>query len=147
MERKQFLKALGLIGAGSILPGQVKANRIDLPVKPDKQRVLRIAHITDIHIADHKAASKGFAKCLHSIQNMEDAPDFIINGGDAIEDALFRTKPDVNKQWALWHAILKNECSLKIKNTLGNHDIWGLYTEKKRFFIRKKIRAGKITSG
>ncbi|MBK7443549.1 MAG: metallophosphoesterase [Bacteroidetes bacterium] len=144
MERKQFLKALGLIGAGSILPGQIKANRIDLPVKPDKQRVLRIAHITDIHIADHKAASKGFAKCLHSIQNMEDAPDFIINGGDAIEDALFRTKPDVNKQWALWHAILKNECSLKIKNTLGNHDIWGLYTEKKDFLYGKKFAQEKL---
>ena len=139
MERKSFLKALGLVAAGNFLPNSTKAEVTAPIIQIPAHRVLRIAHLTDTHISNNENAKKGFVKCLHHIQNMKDKPDIIINGGDAIEDALYKTKPDVKKQWGLWHSILKNESSLKVHNTLGNHDIWGLYTEKKDFLYGKKF--------
>jgi hypothetical protein len=29
------------------------------------------------------------------------------------------------EQWDLWHATLKNECSIPVRSCIGNHDIWG----------------------
>jgi 3',5'-cyclic-AMP phosphodiesterase len=139
MERKSFFKALGLIAAGNFLPNTIKAEVTAPLINSAPNRVLRIAHLTDTHISNDETAKQGFVKCLHHIQNMQDKPDLIINGGDAIEDALYRTKPDVKKQWGLWHSILKNESGIKVYNTLGNHDIWGLYTEKRDFLYGKKF--------
>lgn len=144
MERKNFLRSLGLLAAGTMVPLKGKSVvTINEPL-PTKQRSMRIAHLTDAHIADNKNARNGFIKCLHAIQQMEDTPDYIINGGDTIEDALYNTKSNVNKQWDLWHSILKNECSIKVNNTIGNHDIWGLYTEKKDFLYGKKFAQEKL---
>ena len=133
------MRSLGLLAAGNLVAGAVQSNTVSVDAPKGPQRVLRIAHLTDVHISENKDAVKGFEKCLHYIQNMPDAPDYIINGGDAIEDALFRTKPDVKKQWGLWHGILKSECGIQVHNTLGNHDIWGLYTEKRDFLYGKKF--------
>lgn len=139
MERKSFFKALGLIAAGNFLPNTIKAEVAAPLINSEPKRVMRIAHITDIHISKDKTAIDGFTKCLHYIQNMQDTPDMIINGGDAIEDALLRTKSAVRNQWNLWHDILKNENSLSTYHTIGNHDVWGLYSEKRDFLYGKKF--------
>ena len=139
MKRRDLLKSIGLLAASQLLPdNKVIASDIIIPVKNPK-RILRIAHITDIHIGNAENAKSGLIKCLHHIQNLPDRVDLIFNGGDTIEDALFRTKPQVTKQWDLWHSVLRNECSLKIENCLGNHDIWGLYTEKKDHLYGKNF--------
>jgi 3',5'-cyclic AMP phosphodiesterase CpdA len=69
-------------------------------------------------------ASKGFAKCLHHIQNLEQQPDLILNSGDSIMDAHRGGRAVAEKQWKLWHDVLKNELSVPIVQSLGNHDIW-----------------------
>jgi 3',5'-cyclic-AMP phosphodiesterase len=90
-----------------------------------KNRVLRIAHITDIHVKPGLRAPKGLARCFHHIQSLPDKVDLILNGGDAIMDALSRDKSTVSKQWKVWDSVLKNECSITMENCIGNHDIWG----------------------
>ncbi len=128
MNRRNLLKSFGLLATSQIIPTQ--RLQAALPEISAPTRVLRIAHLTDIHLSNSKNAEEGLVHCLHHIQNLTIKPDIIFNGGDTIEDALFKTKNQVKKQWDSWHNIIKNDCNLNVENCIGNHDIWGLYTER-----------------
>jgi 3',5'-cyclic AMP phosphodiesterase CpdA len=97
------------------------------PQLMERKMVLRVAHMTDTHLLPEKPAEEGFAKALHSVQELDPKPDFILNGGDAIMDALDRSKEEVKLQWAAWKNIIKNENSLPITHIIGNHDIYGWF--------------------
>jgi 3',5'-cyclic AMP phosphodiesterase CpdA len=124
MNRRDLLKAIGLTAcitpfahtASAGLPGSRNLT---------KNRVLRIAHITDIHVKPGLRAPKGLARCFHHIQSLPDKVDLILNGGDSIMDALSRDKSTVTKQWNVWDSVLKNECGIPMENCIGNHDVWG----------------------
>jgi 3',5'-cyclic AMP phosphodiesterase CpdA len=92
-------------------------------VRP-KRRLLRIAHVTDVHMQPLVGAAKGFETCLHHIQGLAEKPDLIINGGDAIMEAHGRGQDSVRRQWKLYQDILKSENALPLLNCVGNHDIW-----------------------
>lgn len=121
------LLATGALSLG--LPGTPQAQSTAL-INPGRKRVMRFAHITDIHMQPERGAPEKFVKCLHHIQNQSDKPEFIVSGGDTIMDALAQEKPRVKEQWDLWHSIIRNECSLPIDYCIGNHDIWGLEQAK-----------------
>lgn len=93
-------------------------------VAPQPSRVLRVAHLTDIHIQPLLGAAKGFEKCLHHMQGLVDKPDLIINGGDAIMEAHGRGRDSVQRQWTLYQDVMRSENALPILNCIGNHDIW-----------------------
>ncbi len=123
--RKQFLKLWALGGLLSVTPGKELLAEERLVVAAAKKRLLRVAHITDVHVQPKSPAPNGFASALHTIQSLEDKPDFIINTGDSVMDSLGRFKDNVQGQWDVWNSTLKNENSLEIKHCIGNHDIWG----------------------
>lgn len=91
---------------------------------PSKQRVLRIAHLTDTHMQPLVGAAKGFEKCLHHVQGLSEKPDLIINGGDAVMEAHGRGQDSVRRQWGLYNDVLRSENALPVLNCIGNHDIW-----------------------
>lgn len=117
MDRRSLLKNITLAGVG-VLAGTKTVH------KPNK-RVLRIAHLTDVHLHDKNRAPQVFAKCLNLVQQMEDRPDMIFNGGDTIFDALGADKASVEKQWELWDSVTRQENDLPIVHCIGNHDVWG----------------------
>lgn len=129
--RKDFLKTLGLLGATQFLSPFAKGTNISpgmltLPEKPSPaKRILRVAHLTDIHIKPEKTAEQGFAAALHQVNQLPDKPDFIINGGDAIMNAVSFSKENVKAQWNCFHSILKSENDLKVHHCIGNHDLFG----------------------
>ena len=90
-----------------------------------RKRVLRAAHLTDIHIQPERQAEKWVARCLHAIQSLEDPPSVIFNTGDCIDDALDTPAQRVATLWKCWHRVWQNECSLPVEHCLGNHDVWG----------------------
>lgn len=90
-------------------------------------RVLRIAHLTDIHVQPERKAGEGLAACLHHVQNLRDRPDMILNGGDAVMDTMSATEARTRIQWDLWRTVIRNECSLPIESCIGNHDVWGIH--------------------
>jgi 3',5'-cyclic AMP phosphodiesterase CpdA len=96
-------------------------------LKADRQRkkVLRIAHLTDVHVQPEQGAPHGMARALQHAQNLADKPDVIFNGGDSIMDALGADKARTKTQWQVWQSVLRNECSLPIEHCIGNHDVWG----------------------
>lgn len=129
MNRRDLLKTAALSSLALSLPASILQAAAITPPKKAK-RVLRLAHITDIHMQPEKEAAKKFAQCLHHIQNLKDKPDVIFSGGDTIMDALKQERERVETQWNLWHSVIKNECSLPIEYCIGNHDVWGLEKAK-----------------
>lgn len=100
------------------------------PAAPQRRRVLRLAHLTDIHVQPELSAAAGMARALQHAQNLQDKPEIIFNGGDAIMDALGADKARTQTQWQLWQSVLQNECSLPIVHCIGNHDVWGWKAKK-----------------
>jgi 3',5'-cyclic-AMP phosphodiesterase len=127
MNRRNFLSNSLLSATAAALPFSASAenNSTIIDVNPPRKRVIRIAHMTDIHIKSDKIAEAGLAKAFKSVQNLNPKPDFILNGGDSIMDALDKTKDEVKVQWALYKSILKAENSLPVTHVIGNHDVWG----------------------
>ncbi|MGB5007834.1 MAG: metallophosphoesterase [Ferruginibacter sp.] len=119
MQRRKFLQNISLISASATLPKLTSAEL------PKKKRSFTAAFITDIHIKPLDVAEAGMKKVLQHINQLKPQPDFIINGGDSIMDALAANKENTSTQWELFNKIMQAENKLPVKHCLGNHDIWG----------------------
>jgi 3',5'-cyclic AMP phosphodiesterase CpdA len=115
MQRRTLLKSLG----GILLAPSLSSNKKIEHEKP----VLRVAHITDVHLKDKWNAPARFEKCLNHIQQQPNV-EMILNGGDIVFDMNKENIDTINAQWNLWHAVIKANCSLPMHYALGNHDIW-----------------------
>ena len=116
MERRSAIKAMsGLL----LLPALASGNSLT-----KAPRVLRIAHLTDIHLKNKFNAPEKLTKCLHHVQQQTPRVDLILNGGDIVFDMNKENIDVINDQWSLKRAIMQAECSLPVTYCLGNHDIW-----------------------
>jgi len=130
MERRSAIKGIGgLLVAPALILGKSPAA---------KQRVLRIAHLTDIHLKNQFNAPARFVKCLHHVQQQTPKVDMILNGGDVVFDMNKENIRTINDQWQLVNSILKAECSLPVSYCLGNHDIWWNEDDKGLVLYGKK---------
>jgi Icc protein len=129
MQRRSALKSLGGLLLIPALPFKSTA--------ADRKPVLRVAHLTDIHLKDKWDAPARFAKCLHHAQQQKGV-DFILNGGDVVFDMNKENMDTINTQWSLWHKTIKADCSLPMHYVLGNHDIWWNENDKGQAVYGKK---------
>jgi len=90
-----------------------------------REPVLRFAHLTDIHVKPEGEIPDGMAKALRHAQAQSGKIDFILQGGDAIMDALKVDFDRTKAQFDLWNRILADECKLPVEHVIGNHDIFG----------------------
>ncbi len=132
--RKSFLRTLGLLGAGTLMANGTPISRQGITEKLShteprpgaaNRRVLRVAHLTDIHVKPSRIAEYGTAAALMAVNSMADKPDFIMNGGDAIMNEGALTKGTVREQWESFHNILNKDNSLPVYHCIGNHDLFG----------------------
>ncbi|MGE0482096.1 MAG: metallophosphoesterase [Phycisphaerae bacterium] len=146
--RRELMKSAGLLAAGAVLgsTGAARAGQSDgaqarafegIPSEIDnrnekRKRVLRFAHLTDSHIQPERMADQGYAACLRHVQSQKDKPELIVTGGDLIMDGFAADEARTKLQWELYLKVLKSECSLPVRHTLGNHDVWGWNKEKSR---------------
>ena len=86
--RRKFLQSGSLAALGAAVSFNASAE--PKIVVPGRKRVLRIAHLTDIHVQPQSPAPHGFAAALHAAQNLADKPDIIFSTGDCIMDASSR---------------------------------------------------------
>jgi len=128
LSRRQLLKMAGGLGV-TVALGQ-RAAAAPGARRPERKRVLRIAHLTDIHVQPERAADQGMVACLRHVQRQPDKPDVIFNGGDSIMDSLGTDRARTALQWKLWRNILAQECSLPVEHCIGNHDVWGWNRKK-----------------
>ncbi|HEY1858757.1 MAG TPA: metallophosphoesterase, partial [Gemmataceae bacterium] len=126
MNRRDALKTFGAVTAGgavSALAGWACAQRS--VQHPPRRKALRVAHLTDVHIAPEGPSQAGMATCLRQIQAHGRRPDLILNGGDAIQDGGAADAARMRAQWKVWQSVLRDDCRLPIEHCLGNHDLWG----------------------
>lgn len=122
MDRRKAIGRLAA-GAGAMLLSPDEALGQSNPVVQKKERILRIAHITDVHITSGDSSNR-FLKCLEKIKKHE--VDFFLNGGDTIMDASYAdvTREQVNAQWDIWQKLRHAFSEYDMFSCLGNHDMW-----------------------
>lgn len=124
MIRRKFIQQSSLgLAASLTLPHSIEFTA--------KKQVIRLAHITDIHVQPGSIPETGMAKALHHVQQLKSKVDFIINGGDSIMDAMEKDKQTTQIQFDLFNTILKNENQLPVYHCIGNHDTWGWFIKNK----------------
>lgn len=126
VSRREMIQAAGAAAVGLGLGGSAWAARTEAAPAAKANRVLRIAHLTDIHVQPERKAGEGLAACLHHVQSLKDKPDVIFTGGDLIMDSLGADEARVRTQWDVFTKVLRAECALPVEHCIGNHDVWGL---------------------
>jgi len=116
MERRSALKNIGGLFLAPSLITEVSA--------AFNEPVLRVAHITDVHLKNEFGAPAKFAKCLHHVQQQTPKVDLILNGGDIVFDMNKENISTIDAQWKLYNDLIKSDNNLPIRYCLGNHDIW-----------------------
>ena len=131
--RRQWIRNV-VAGAGSalVVGSTATASARFPPPTSSRKRVLRIAQLADVHVQPEAPAPAGLAACLRHIQGLPDPPDFLLNTGDAVMDALEQDDARTAAQWDVWSRVLRQECSLPIEHCVGNHDVWGLNRARSR---------------
>jgi len=120
MNRRNFIRNTSLLSLGAWhLP------TIGQEHNKEKKTSLKVAFLSDIHIKPSTVAEKGMRDALRHVNSLKEKPDFILNGGDAIMDAMAADKKKTQEQWDLWNQILSSENRLPIRHIIGNHDVWG----------------------
>jgi predicted MPP superfamily phosphohydrolase len=103
MKRKEWIKIAGTAGLASAASPFSIWNQKDST--KNKNRVLRIAHMTDLHLDSGSRQEEWTRICIDHIQTLDDRPDMIFNGGDTINDALDRSEASVSEQWSIWNRV------------------------------------------
>ena len=130
MNRRKFLLNSGAIALGGALT-QMPSALPAASIVPSgrRQRVLRVAHLTDIHVLPNmdgfQRPADGMAEAIRHAQNQKDKPELILFGGDMVMDSLKTEKEKVEAQWAVWDKVYSAEVKTPSKLCLGNHDVWG----------------------
>ncbi|MFF5380255.1 metallophosphoesterase family protein [Pedobacter suwonensis] len=136
MERRSALRSIGGL---FLLPALSKVS-----LTTQKKPVLRLAHLTDVHLKNQFNAPARFARCLHHLQSQSPKVDLILNGGDIVFDMNKENIGAINGQWKLVQETMKNECSIPVSYCLGNHDIWWNEDSKGEVFYGKKYAMDKL---
>jgi 3',5'-cyclic-AMP phosphodiesterase len=135
MKRRQFIGTTLTAGAG------ITAISAQAGIPENREKSFRIVHVTDMHIFPSEKVEKAMSKLLGEIHSLDEKPDFVLNTGDNIMDALERSKEDVHEQWQAWLNYFKNKLEYPMYACIGNHDVWGWGIDDKN--IEKDLLYGK----
>ena len=84
-----------------------------------------IAFISDCHIRPELNAAQGCAACFEQISASDH--DFVINGGDHIEDALEASRERATMLMDLYQRTERRHLRKPVRHVLGNHDCLGVF--------------------
>ena len=128
-KRRNTLKTLGLVAGAMVISPLASASTTKDYLK-SKNRVLRIAHITDVHIRPEHDAINRFKKCLEDIKKHN--IDFFLNGGDTIYAADYShiKRERTREQWNIWKTLRNEFSEYEVFSCLGNHDMWWAAPDK-----------------
>ena len=139
MKRREAIRSLVAGSAATIIAGHAVAGRgialagePSAAVDPARKRTVRFAHFTDAHVYAKRNSAEGLAAAIRHVHALADRPDFILNGGDAVYDALEVSREAVDSQWSLWKTAWQEHGGLPMRHWLGNHDVWGWDKAKSR---------------
>jgi len=119
MDRKKFIHNSSLLALGTgLIPSIAKSEKNE-----NSSTALDVVFLSDVHVKPTDIAQDGMRKAFKLANKLK--PDFIINGGDSIMDAMAADKEKTTIQWDVWKKIFNEENHLPVYHTIGNHDAWG----------------------
>lgn len=92
--------------------------------KVSEEESFLFAFMTDIHVQPEKNAAEGFRAAIQKVNSLD--PEFVITGGDLIMDALGVSYERADSLYNLYEE-LSEEFIMPVYNTLGNHEVFGIY--------------------
>jgi 3',5'-cyclic-AMP phosphodiesterase len=95
------------------------------PTAGTRQPVLRIAHLTDMHVLPFGPSKDGLGRALRHAQARDPQPQVVFNTGDCVMDSLEADKDTALAQWQAFRDVFEAGCSLPVRHCIGNHDVWG----------------------
>jgi Icc protein len=124
IDRRRCLQ-LGALGAAALPMSRVLGAPADgaATAAGERKRVLRFAHLTDLHIQPELEAARGVAACLQHVQAGADPAKLVITGGDTVFDVFEVDASRTDLLVKLWRDSLAAECSLPVRSVIGNHDV------------------------
>lgn len=130
MKRRELFKNIGLVAGTIAISGGVASDALAEEQISKRKKVIRIAHITDVHIRPEHDAPNRFRKCMEEIKKHK--IDLFLNGGDTIYAADYNniTCERVNEQWAIWKELRNEFNNYEVHSCLGNHDMWWAAPDK-----------------
>jgi Icc protein len=125
--RREFLRALAAgvsVGAAALVPEFAASSALFAGVESPGS--FDFIFFTDTHIEPELDASHGCAMCFSKIRALK--PEFAINGGDHVFDAMGVSVRRANELFDLYE---KTEQALRIPlyHAIGNHDLSGVLTQ------------------
>ena len=78
--------------------------------------------MTDIHLKPELRAPEGFQMAIDKVNELN--PDFVITGGDLVDDALKASYGRADTLYKLYKEMTKG-FNMPVYNTMGNHEIYG----------------------
>ncbi len=121
--RRSFIKKLGLGAFG------IGAFSKNLTPKEEEES-FTFVHLTDQHVTSRRKGDKGYRKCIDSINALENAPDFVLMGGDMVFDGLY-TELETYKESIQLYKSNTERLNMPYYHCLGNHDVLGLSARRK----------------
>lgn len=126
MNRRDALRALSVTGLGAAaLPAVALGGGVGALGEP--RRVLRVAHLTDMHIDGERGSDRALAACYRHAQAQ--GAELILNTGDTVMELNGASRASAERQWEVFQRVTKGECGLEMVSAIGNHDSWGWATD------------------
>lgn len=81
--------------------------------------------MTDIHVKPELRAMEGFQMAIDNVNELN--PDFVITGGDLVDDVLKASYERADALYKLYNEMTKG-FNMPVYNTIGNHEHYGYAT-------------------
>ena len=116
--RRRFIAGAGAASVGAAVAGTPGVARADR----GRGRSVRILHFTDAHVTPGIPRSEPETRRALKL-GLRYRPDLVLQSGDAIYDALYAGKADVDAQWEA-HQRIYAGIRTPVAHAVGNHDCW-----------------------
>ncbi|MFO0830944.1 MAG: metallophosphoesterase [Phycisphaerales bacterium] len=124
--RRSMLQAAGMLALTGCATARAKGREASAVfTQRPAGRVVRLAHMTDVHVEPERKAPEGMAAALAHVHGQADRPDMILTGGDLVMDSFGASDARAQTQWDVFTRVLKENTRIPVRHCMGNHDIWG----------------------
>ncbi len=124
LTRREVLKGLGTATLGAAAWLTLRTSMSAAP-NPQRRRALRVAHLTDIHVAPEGNSVRGLLNCLKTVHELQPRPNLILVGGDVVSDVFAQNEQRARVLFDLWMRLVKEHFEIPVRYCIGNHDVWG----------------------
>jgi len=121
LKNSYFYVAFGIVIVLTVLSCNRRGNKTSLEQRKDE---FSFVFMTDIHLQPERNAPAGFLKAIDTVNVLK--PDFVLTGGDLIMDALAVSHSRADSLYHLYDSLVAF-FDMPVYNTVGNHELYGLY--------------------